>query len=265
VITDPTILAATILIAACLCAVAFFARWILNNPRRDELDRTPSPANLLDVIDAGLLYRATQLLAAFLHQLRVHNPERIPRGRRIGPLVVVANHTAGVDPLLIQAACEFEIRWMMARDMMSPTAAPLWSLTRVIPVDRDGRDTSSVRAALKHLAAGGVIGIFPEGAIARPRPLLKPFHHGVGLIVARANAPVLPIIIEGTPDAPTANASILRPSRSRLRILPMVTFPEPRDAAAITADLEALFARETSWPRGVSARAPAPSRDPAHA
>ena len=45
-----------------------------------------------------------------------------------GPLVVVGNHTAGIDPLLVQSACIFEIRWLMLSEMMvgGPTLQALW-------------------------------------------------------------------------------------------------------------------------------------------
>ena len=236
-----------LLIAAWL-ALVLFARWVLDNPRR-----VPGRAIDEDVIAAGLAYRAMQVLSVVVHRMRIEGRERLKLGRFPGPLVVVANHTAGVDPLLIQAACEFEIRWMMARDMMKPNGDALWKMGRMIPVDRFGRDTTSVRIALRHLKDGGVIGVFPEGYIERPSRVLKPFLPGVGLIVAKSGAPVLPIVIDGTPEDVSASGSVLRASRSRLRVLELVRYGPDMDALAITRDLEERFARETGWERSTGA------------
>lgn len=223
-------------------ALAVAAWWVLDNPRR--VPGTPVDE---DVISAGLAYRAMQMLSATVHRLRVEGRERLEIGRFPGPLVAVANHTAGVDPILIQAACPFEVRWMMARDMMSPKADALWKMGRMIPVDRFGRDTTSVRIALRHLKDGGVVGVFPEGYIERPSRVLKPFLAGVGLIIAKSGAPVLPIVIDGTPEDVNASGSVIRASRSRLRVLEMVRYGREMTAHEITRDLEERFVRATGW------------------
>lgn len=236
---------APIAIVLCVAAwslLAILARWVVDNPR--HVPGTPIDE---DVIAAGLAYRAMQVLSVVVHRLRVEGRERLEIGRFPGPLVVVANHTAGVDPLLIQAACPFEVRWMMARDMMKPSADALWKMGRMIPVDRFGRDTTSVRIALRHLKDGGVVGVFPEGYIERPSRVLKPFLAGVGLIIAKSGAPVMPIVIEGTPEDVSASASVLRFSHSRLRVLEIVRYGADMDAQAITRDLEARFALATGW------------------
>lgn len=223
-------------------ALAVAAWWVLDNPRR-----VPGAPVDEDVIAAGLAYRAMRVLSAVVHRLRVEGRERLEIGRFPGPLVVVANHTAGVDPLLIQAACPFEVRWMMARDMMSPKADGLWKMGRMIPVDRFGRDTTSVRIALRHLKDGGVVGVFPEGYIERPSRVLKPFLAGVGLIIAKSGAPVLPIVIDGTPEDVNASGSVIRASKSRLRVLEMVRYGRDVTPQEITRDLEERFARATGW------------------
>jgi 1-acyl-sn-glycerol-3-phosphate acyltransferase len=214
-----------------------FCAWCYANPRGE--------------FTAGVLYRLIQIYALAVHRLRVRGREHLHR--RSGPLIVVANHTSGVDPLLIQAASHFEIRWMMARDMMVPAGRALWEFARIIPVDRERGDSAALREAIRHLRQGGVLGVFPEGGIERPPGVLRPFEPGLGLIIARTRAPVLPVIIRGTPYATTAWESLFRSSRARLEVHPPIDAATlPDTPAAIVADLESRFRvwlREDTWTR----------------
>jgi len=169
--------------------------------------------------------------------------------RARGPLIVVSNHTAGLDPLLIQTGCRFRIRWMMAADMMVPALEWLWRRERVIPVHFDGRDAAAAREAMRHLEAGGVLGVFPEGGIARPPGTIQPFLPGVGLIVARTQAPVLLTLVTDTPARDRAFESLLIPSRSKVRYLELIRYPEGTKASIIIEDLAQRLAAASGWPR----------------
>jgi 1-acyl-sn-glycerol-3-phosphate acyltransferase len=165
----------------------------------------------------------------------------VPLERDAGPLLVVCNHTAGVDPLLVQSACSFFVRWMMGKDMRLAWLRDVWDWLDIIDVDRKGRDTRAARVALRALRDRCVVGIFPEGRIERPRGRLLPFQPGLGLIVKSSGAPVLPVFIRGTPDAPTAWGSLSRRSSSVVRFGSLLRF-ESDDAGAITREIEAWFA-----------------------
>lgn len=115
-----------------------------------------------------------------VHRLRVLGAEHIPDGRHAGPLLIVANHTAGVDPLLVQSACPFFVRWMMADDMQINGLNWFWRWVQVIGVDRNGREIAAAREAIRHLQDRGVIGIFPEGTLERPARHILPFLPGSG-------------------------------------------------------------------------------------
>lgn len=185
---------------------------------------------------AGLFLAALRVYVRLVHRLRVRGGEHIPRPAsdgQVGPLIVVANHTAGVDPLLVMAACPFEISWMMGEDMMTGALGFLWKWGGIIGVDRKNPrgDATALRRALAVLEDGGVVGIFPEGHIA-PRGEVLPFAPGVGLLVARSGAPVLQAVIEGTPAADSVWGSLFTPSRSRVTFLPLERF-EGKAAEAV--------------------------------
>lgn len=216
------------------------------------LERAPRP----DVF-YGLLCTSARVYLRLFHRLRVSGHEHLPD--RIGPegLIVIANHVSGLDPIAIQCVCRFEIRWMMLREMMLPTFDALWSWLEVIPVST--ADSQAARTALKHVKSGGVLGIFPQGAIERPwKGGRVEFQPGVGLIVSRTGAPVLICRLDSVPRCSTAWGSLFRPAPSpglRLRILGVVRYADAGlDAAQIVADLERRI-------RSAEATIPVPGED----
>ena len=206
-----------------------------------------------DALTGGLVMLARGYCRG-VHRLEVRGAEQIPADLPPEGLVVVANHTAGVDPLLVQAACPWRIRWIMLRDMMSPHLDWLWRRERAIAVDQDGRDRGVVREAVRHLREGGVVGIFPEGGIARPRGTVLPFMAGAGVIIARSGAPVLLLWIDGTPEVSTAWGALLRPSRSRVHVLGVVRYAPRERPDAITEDLRARLLAASGWSAAGDAR-----------
>jgi len=225
-------------IAAALGALAAFA-WI-----SARLMRNP-----WGTVEGGLLKTLGTAYLRGLHRLRVLDPQHIPRSRAPGPLVVAANHTAGIDPLLIQAACPFPIRWMMAQDMRHPAVNWFLDWLGVIFVDRTRAEVKGIRTAMRHLQQGGVIGVFPEGGLERPPRMIRQFQTGAGLLIHRTKCPVLPVVVDGTPRGETAWSSLTKPSRSTVRFLPVLapgTLGESADQ--IARNLRKHFLDATGWP-----------------
>lgn len=197
--------------------------------------------------------RFDQTYSRLIHRLhaegREHIPARPPSGLADRPLVIVANHTSGVDPAIIQAVVPFEVRWVMAEDMRVPRYEWFWRFMGIIFIDREAGEAIGLREALRHLKSGGTLGLFPEGAIEKPPRALLPFKEGIGLLIARSRAIALPVIIEGTPIAATAWGSLTKPSRSRLRFLPPIDFAAMKTPPGeIATHLRSIFAAATGWP-----------------
>jgi len=192
-----------------------------------------------------------------VHGWRVEGTEHVPLN---GGVLLVANHTAGLDPILVSTCCPRTVRWIMALDMRLPQLEWFWSWQRIIFVGRDGKNGSTspgggdrgaagVRAALEELNSGGVVGIFPEGGIERPPEMVMPFQAGVGLMIRKAGVPVVPVWVSGTPQVDPAWASLWHRSKSR------VVFGEPIDytgrkmsASEIAADLRRWMVETSGWP-----------------
>ncbi|TVQ63151.1 MAG: 1-acyl-sn-glycerol-3-phosphate acyltransferase [Phycisphaerales bacterium] len=208
--------------------------------------------------------RIARWYARRVHRLEVEGYEHLAdAASREGGIVLVANHTAGVDPVLIQAVAPLDVRWMMAEDMRLPALEGFWRWMRIIFVPREtgeevtaeragerGSDRGeSVREAIRHVQAGGVLGLFPEGGIERPERTLLPFMPGLGLIVARTRAPVLPVVVEGTPQVDPAWSSLWRRSRSKLTFLPVIEPDEWRSRGrGVASELRDRYAAHTGWP-----------------
>ena len=65
-----------------------------------------------------------------------------------------------------------------------------------IPINRGHSDLGAIREALKTIANGHGLGIFPQGTRSRdntPTPMLN----GVSMIAVRAKVPIIPVYIDG--------------------------------------------------------------------
>jgi 1-acyl-sn-glycerol-3-phosphate acyltransferase len=137
----------------------------------------------------------------------------------------------------------------MAADMRRPELEPFWRWLRVIFVDRRTGSAESLRDAVQALRDGAVIGIFPEGYIERPPEQLLPFQPGIGLLIRRSSAPVLPVLIRGTPATPTAWGSLIRRSRSVVEFMPIISYADRKlSAGEIASDLQSRYLAWTGWP-----------------
>ncbi|MFK7759164.1 MAG: lysophospholipid acyltransferase family protein [Phycisphaerales bacterium] len=203
----------------------------------------------VDVVD-GFIYLAGSLYVRLTHRLKVEIQEDALEDLD-GPIIVVCNHTAGVDPILVSSVIPRQVRWLMAEDMRIPWLSWFWKRGGIIFVARNRSGRSGMRIARTHLQEEGMIGIFPEGKIGRPHGNLLPFAPGVGVLVKRTGARVLPVIIDGTPDASTAWESLWTPSHSRVRVMKPIDYTAlDLGNAEIAKDLEDRFIQWTGWERG---------------
>jgi len=187
-------------------------------------------------------------LARFVHRTRWVGFEgmKVPEGG----FVVVANHASGLDPPLMQFAMPRRVRFMMAAEQMHPAFGAFWRGLGVLPVTYTAADAGMLREAVRHVKGGGVVGVFPEGAIERPPCVLAPFAEGTGTLVALTKAPVVVLWIHGTPTLGNALVDPFVP-RGRAVVQYVGTFDFAaegvRDPKEITARLRAALAKASGW------------------
>jgi 1-acyl-sn-glycerol-3-phosphate acyltransferase len=168
-------------------------------------------------------------------------------GYAAGPGVIVANHTSALDPLFIAAALPDRVLFVAAREFLAlPVVGWVMRAYGCIPVRRGEVDTSVVRLALRALAAGVKVGVFPEGRVS-PQP--GPLRRGAGLLAAAAGVPIQPIAVVGSGRAFPLGASFPRPARVTVRIGAQVPPPAGAgdDREAARADREATVAQAMAW------------------
>ncbi|MGI8436498.1 MAG: lysophospholipid acyltransferase family protein [Chthoniobacterales bacterium] len=140
----------------------------------------------------------TIALAKIFFRFRV-----LHRERRIleGPVILAMNHESYLDPPLAGISSGREL-YFLARDTLldAPVLGRLLPKLNVIPVDQEGTDRSALKALIRILKQGRATIIFPEGARTLDGKL-QPAQPGLGFIIAKTLAPVLPMRIFGAHEA----------------------------------------------------------------
>lgn len=118
-----------------------------------------------------------------------------PVGRRNipsrGGLLILANHRADVDPIVVQLACPRPIYYMAKSELFAiPVLGWVMRCFRSFPVKRGEPDRSSIKRAVAYTHRGQATCLFPEGQLSESGQLqeLKP---GAALIVRMAGVPVI--------------------------------------------------------------------------
>ncbi len=187
---------------------------------------------------------ARRIVAVYMegwHHWRRGNACRIPTS---GPAIVVSHHGSALDPLAVGIGSRRRIvRYMMAREYYQiPLLKYLFAAMKCIPVDRKAPDPGSVRAAMRALSHGHVIGIFPEGEIHDARSPGQ-CRHGAAMLALATGAPVIPAYVAGTNPHQSLKADLLRPSRVVVYYGAPLTFPGLADHRKDHAVLEQVTHR----------------------
>ncbi|MDB5815611.1 MAG: transporter [Rhodocyclales bacterium] len=156
------------------------------------------------------------MLMHTVYRLRVRGVENIPES---GPAVIVCNHVSYVDALIIVAASRRPIRFVMDHNIFKiPLVNFVFRENRAIPIASAKEDAALLDKAYDEiaaaLAAGELIGIFPEGGITRDGEI-GTFKNGISRILERSPVPVVPMALRGLWDSAFAR----KPGSNLLRAM----------------------------------------------
>jgi 1-acyl-sn-glycerol-3-phosphate acyltransferase len=125
------------------------------------------------------------------YNVKVEGLENLPNK---GPLVVCANHTNAIDPIMLAIALPYTM-YSMAKAELFKNKLFGYFLKNigVFPVKRGEADIKSIKTCLKLLKENKIMGMFPEGTRNKSEDIKA--EPGIAMIAIKSHAPVLPIAI----------------------------------------------------------------------
>jgi 1-acyl-sn-glycerol-3-phosphate acyltransferase len=143
-------------------------------------------------------YHFSRLLARHFFRFRILHRERMIQS---GPVILAMNHQSYFDPPLAGNTCDRAIYFLARRSLLDlPVLRWLLPKLNVIPVNQEAIDRSALKTLIQTIKAGNGALVFPEGS-RTPDGRLHPGLPGVGLVIAKTLAPVVPMRIFGAYEA----------------------------------------------------------------
>jgi 1-acyl-sn-glycerol-3-phosphate acyltransferase len=143
-------------------------------------------------------YNLSRLVGRLFFRFRVIHRDRMIQN---GPVILAMNHQSYLDPPLAGTTCDRPIYFLARKTLMDiPLLGWLLPKLNVIPVNQEGIDRSALKALIRVLKSGNAALVFPEGSRTLDGNLL-PAEPGLGLVIAKTLAPVVPMRIFGAHEA----------------------------------------------------------------
>jgi 1-acyl-sn-glycerol-3-phosphate acyltransferase len=145
---------------------------------------------------------------------RVIDAENVPT---TGGVILASNHASYLDPPLVGAGLHRDINYLARQSLFRfPIVKQVLVSWNSVPVDRDGGGAKGLKIILDRLLGGAGIILFPEGTRTSDGKL-QPARAGIGLVVAKSEAPVVPVRVFGTFEAWGRNQKLPLPKRVTVR------------------------------------------------
>jgi 1-acyl-sn-glycerol-3-phosphate acyltransferase len=166
-------------------------------------------------------YKLTWLLSRLFFSFHAYGREKIPN---TGGCILAMNHESYLDPPLA-GICSLRPIYYLARKTLLewPLLGPIFPKINVVPVDQERADMSALKTIIKLVKSGECTVIFPEGA-RTPDGKLQPAMPGLGLVIAKTLAPVVPMRIFGAYKAMPIGGKGIHPGPIRIVVGDPVIF-----------------------------------------
>lgn len=129
-----------------------------------------------------------------VHRVKIEGQENIPLDE---PLIYCGNHRTYLDPPLIVVTAKRHVRFMAKIELKkNPFFAFLGVVFDGIYVNRDSKDITAIKTALKALKNGECVALFPEGTRNGIEKGQKA-KDGAAFFALRSGAKVMPCGISG--------------------------------------------------------------------
>jgi cytidylate kinase len=165
-----------------------------------ELEK-PRSDKMINPIWYRITCKVFGIFLKVLNQYKVYGIQNVPK---TGGVIVASNHASYLDPPAVGASSRrMRMTHFMARDTLFRNPLMGWWLRQVgvIPLDRErGGDLKAMKTAIQLLKDGACVALFPEGTRSEDGEFQKP-KPGVGFLVAKGQAPVVPVYVHGSYEA----------------------------------------------------------------
>jgi 1-acyl-sn-glycerol-3-phosphate acyltransferase len=188
-------------------------------------------------------------IGRIMYRQRVYGHDNIPTE---GPVVLVANHVAFNDWLIMAGAVRRPPRFVMDhRIAKTPLVSVLFKHGKTIPIAPAHEDQATMEQAFVRIAEelreGEVVCIYPEGKITKTGEM-NPFKNGIERIIRETPVQVVPVAIHGLWGSIFSRkggpAMQKLPRRFRAKLVVNIGKPVPAaqvTAAGLEADVRALL------------------------
>jgi 1-acyl-sn-glycerol-3-phosphate acyltransferase len=129
-------------------------------------------------------------------RVRVHHADRVP-GQ--GPVIMASNHIGFLDGPLLAIFAPRPVHVLTKIEMFEGRLRRVLVAAGQISLDRYHYDPAAVRAGVRVLRDGRVLGVYPEGR--RGGGDFDQFKHGAAYLALVTGAPVVPVTMLGTRPA----------------------------------------------------------------
>lgn len=168
-----------------------------------------------------------RLFGRFYFRSTLLHVERVPA---TGGCILAANHASFFDPFLLGSSPLREICYLArASAFWFPMGIWLRQLNAV-PMDREGGGLKGMLKIIELLKQGNGITLFPEGTRTRDGQF-QPAKAGIGLIVIKSGAPVVPVRVFGSYEAWNRHMLLPRPRPMTVKFGRPLAFTELRQEA----------------------------------
>ena len=198
---------------------------------------------------ASFSYRSFRFLFRVIFRVwfrwRVHHRERVPAQ---GSVILASNHVCYFDPVFVVCALRRMVVGLARADafrfFVNGVLLHSWG---VVPVDQSGTGRG-LKTFLNRLRAGDAVIMYPEGTRSYSGQIQAP-QAGVGLIIIKNDAPVVPVKVFGAFEAYGRHHFFPRPYKVEIKFGEPLDFAELRAEAKQTKDkkrLKELYQQATS-------------------
>ncbi|GAB2948919.1 lysophospholipid acyltransferase family protein [Streptomyces pseudoechinosporeus] len=141
-----------------------------------------------------------------------------------GPVILAVNHSHNIDGPMVIGVAPRPSHFLVKKEAFVGPLGPFMRAVGQLKVDRSTADRAAITQALGVLAAGGVLGIFPEGS--RGEGDFASLRAGLAYFAVRSGAPVVPVAVLGSTERRGRLIKGLPPLRSRVDVV----FGDPFEA-----------------------------------